>query len=67
MSNGIGQVHVRKQRGKMVVQVMGQTPTGQSFIKQTAKLKAKSGHDPKLKEEILSAVEKLFEENGSPA
>lgn len=60
MANGIGQIHVRKQKGKMVVTGFGQTPRGQKFVKEAIILEVTSPADKKFKGELLAAVEKLI-------
>lgn len=60
MANGIGQVHVRKQRGQLVVIGFGQSPRGQKFIRDYHSLEAASPADPKFKGELKAAVEKLL-------
>ena len=51
---------VRKTRGVMYVYATGRTPTGQKFLKGQVALKSKSMTDPKFKEEMSAAVEKLL-------
>lgn len=55
----IAQIHVRKQRGQMIVTGMSRTPRGQRVIAATEVLEAKSIHDPNLKSEVASAVSKM--------
>lgn len=62
----IAQVHVRKQRGHMVVTGMSRTPRGQRVIAATEVLKAESISDPNLKGEVAAAVSKILAESPSP-
>lgn len=61
MASGIGTVEVKRTHGKLTVQGLGQTPRGQRYIKKAIPLKAQDPSDPKFKEELAAAVEKLFE------
>lgn len=61
MTNKFGQVEVRKQRGKWIVQGMGQTNRGQKFIKKQSEIKATDPHDPKFKAAMAAAVVQLFD------
>ncbi len=63
MANGIGTVHVRRQRGKLVVQGDGKTPRGQSYIKETDALTASSMSDPAFKGQMGQAVDKMLPES----
>lgn len=62
MPAGIGQVHVKKERGVMVVIGKGQTPRGKAYIKAQETLKAKSPRDPLFKSEMKEAIEKMLPE-----
>lgn len=62
MASGIGQVHVKKERGVLVVVGKGATPRGKSYIKKTENLKAKSPSDPLFKDELAVAIKELFPE-----
>lgn len=65
MAIGIGQIHVRKQHGRMVVTGFGSTPRGQKYIKREEKLTSKSPKDPKFKQELTVAVKAIMGEEGS--
>lgn len=65
MGNGIGTIHVRPQRGKLVVQGDGKTPRGQRFIKETEALAVKSMADPNFKAQLSAAVNKMLPEEGT--
>lgn len=60
MVAGIGTVVVRRQRGKLTVQGMGQTPRGQRFIRSAAEINVKQMSDPDFKDELATAVGKLL-------
>jgi len=60
MANGIGTVVVRRQRGKLTVQGLGQTPRGQRFIRSAVELDVDQVRDPEFKDEMATAVEKLL-------
>lgn len=62
MAIGIGAVHVKKERGVMVVVGKGQTPKGKAYIKDRKQLKAKSSKDPNFKAELALAIEEMFTE-----
>lgn len=62
MAAGIGQIHVKKERGLLVVVGKGATPRGKSYIKKTAKLKVKSPSDPMFKDELAAAIKKMLPE-----
>lgn len=62
MAAGIGQVHVKKERGVLVVVGRGQTPKGKAYIKQRAKLSVKSPLDPAFKGELALAIAKMLPE-----
>lgn len=53
-------VRVRKERGVMVVQGMGKTSKGQTYVKAAIRLTATSMSDPQFKAEMKTAVEKLY-------
>lgn len=61
MAKTYGQIEVRRQRGKWIVQGMGQTPRGQKFIKGQAEIKATGPSDPKFKAAMATAVDQLFD------
>lgn len=63
MAIGIGHIHVKKERGVMVVVGKGQTPKGKAYIKKTAKLKAKSPADPLFKDELAAAITEILQES----
>lgn len=60
MANNYGQVHVKRQRGKLVVIGFGQTPRGQKFIRRVEEIKAPKLGDKNFKVDLAGAVEKLF-------
>lgn len=60
MAAGIGQVHVKKERGVLVVIGKGATPRGKSYIKQRAALKAKAPSDPLFKDELAAAISEML-------
>jgi len=56
MAAGIGQVHVKNERGVMVVIGKGQTPRGKAYIKKRETLTVKNPSDPKFKDELAAAI-----------
>lgn len=66
MASGIGQVEVRRSRGKLVVRGLGQTPRGQKFIKHSVELSAKSTADPAFKSELKAVVTEMFAQGSLP-
>jgi len=50
----------RKERGVIVVQGMGRTPKGQTYVKASVPLTVTSVSDPLFKAEMKTAVEKLL-------
>lgn len=67
MSNGLGTIHVRKQRGHIVIQGDGKTPRGQRYIKQTVALKTSSITSPDFKGQMTAAVKEIMAEEGTPS
>lgn len=61
MAKGIAQVVVRRQRGKLNVQGLGQTPRGQSYIKKSVVIEAATMADKNFKAELSDALKELFE------
>ena len=59
---GIHQVEVRRERGRMTVQAIGRTDRGVKYRKQTLRLDAKTTADPRFKQEQEDAVAYLFQE-----
>jgi len=55
------QIIIKKTRGKIAVQAMGQTPRGQAYIKAATLLNVTSITDPKFKKEMAAAVAKLLD------
>ena len=51
---------VRRSRGKLTVFATGRTGRGQSFIKGSVPLEAKSMTDKNFKREMVAAVEQLL-------
>lgn len=64
MAKGIGTVQIRRQRGKLVVQGLGQTPRGQRFIRSTEDLKAPTMASKDFKDEVSVAITKMLGEAG---
>lgn len=60
MANGIGQVHVRMQHGKVTVQGMGQTPRGQRYLKSNIPLEAPRLGSKKFKTQLAVAVKEML-------
>lgn len=60
MPNNVGRIDVRKQHGKMTVTSFGQTPRGQTFIRESVTLSATDPTSKKFKDELLSAVDQLL-------
>lgn len=52
-------IHVRRQRGKLVVQGQGKTPRGTKFIRKEVPVKATKMSDPEFKGELLKAVDEI--------
>lgn len=61
MSYNYGQIHVKRQRGKLVVMGFGQTPRGQKFIRGIESLEVPKTTDKNFKAELANAVAKLFD------
>lgn len=61
MTMQVASIIVKKSRGHMVVAAIGRTNTGQSYIKGTRALAAKSAADPKFKSQLKAAVEELLD------
>lgn len=66
MAIGIGTVQVKRERGVLVVQGLGQTPRGQNYIKDTKSLEVKGSSDPQFKGKLTAAIAQMFTES-SPA
>lgn len=64
--NGVVQVHLRRVRGKLVVQTKGQTPRGKSFLKQEITLPAKRTDSPTFKSDLTAAIEELLAQQELP-
>lgn len=60
MTNGIGTVQIKMERGVLVLQGLGQTPRGQKFIRQSVSLGVKSSSDPAFKANLKTAVEGML-------
>lgn len=60
MPHRYGQVHVKRQRGKLVVIGFGQTPRGQKFIRKVEPVDAPRTADKNFKDDLTTAVAKLF-------
>lgn len=65
MGIGIGTVEVKKSRGEMVVQGLGQSSRGTKFIKDRVPLGVKSSADPEFKGKLAAAITKMFTESPS--
>ncbi len=63
MGIGIGTVEVKKSRGEMVVQGLGQSPRGTKFVKDREELGVKSSADPQFKTKLAAAITKMFTES----
>lgn len=59
MASSINTIHVKRQRGKLVVQGDGRTVKGKRYIVQTVELTAKTPADPNFKSELAAAVAQL--------
>lgn len=66
MSYGIGTVHIRMQRGELVVQGDGQTPRGQRYIKRTVELGVPSMASPGFKSALAAKVNELLAQQVLP-
>lgn len=66
MASGIGVVRVKRERGTLVVQGLGQTPRGTNFIRQSIDLKCKSSADPAFKSNLQTAVAEMFAQSVLP-
>lgn len=60
MPNNILSLELRKQRGVLMVQAIGQTPRGTRFLKQRAFLSTNSPKDETFKAELAEAVQLVF-------
>lgn len=56
-----GRVVVRRERGKLVVNAMAQTPRGKQFIKASEVINAKKVTESSFKKELALAIEELLE------
>lgn len=61
MANGITSIEVRKQRGKVQVLGMAQTPKGQKYIRDRVELEVKDSRDPKFKSEMAAAITQMYD------
>lgn len=59
MLKGVADVHVRKQRGKLVVQMRGKTPRGHSVIKGTIPLTGSELTAKNLKAELPALLSQV--------
>lgn len=55
------QIAVKKERGVMVVNAMGRTPSGRPYIKASKTLTVTSITDKKFKDEMAAAVKELLD------
>lgn len=60
MAHGIGTIQVKRERGKLVVQGLGQTPRGKRFIRQTVVLSAPRIGAKEFKTELSTAVSEMM-------
>ncbi len=56
MGKGIAAIHVRRSHKKVIVQAIGQTPRGQSYLKQAVTLDVRSIADENFKVELAAAI-----------
>lgn len=63
MPVGIGQIHVKKERGVLVVIGRGQTPKGKAYIRKQVKLTALAPSDPIFKGELAAAIMDILPES----
>lgn len=61
MSHNVNTIQLKKERGHMVVTVIGRTPRGVKYLKQSVTLKATSPSDPGFKSELAAAVNTLVD------
>lgn len=59
MGKGIAAIHVRRTHKRVIVQAVGQTPRGQSYLKQAVALKVKFIGDENFKIELAAAVKEI--------
>lgn len=64
MTSGISAIHVKRQRGKVVVLAMGQTPRGQRYLKHMGVLKEELLTDSSLKTSLKIAIDEIMAEEG---
>lgn len=62
----ITRVRLKMERGRMVLQSLKHTTTGQSYVAATTVFDALSIHDPSFKTEIPLAVDRLFSADVEP-
>lgn len=60
MPVGIGAIHVKKERGRMVVIGKGMTPKGKAYIKERKPLLSKSPQESRFKDELEKAVAEIL-------
>lgn len=65
MTSGIATVHVKKARGKIIVEGEGRTPRGQKYLKGNIPLKASKMSDKDFKSELAAAVAELIPQSSS--
>ena len=63
MPSTINTIHVKKERGKLVVQGIGKTPRGKGYILKTIALDAKTPADPAFKSQLAEAVKQMDTES----
>ncbi len=65
MTSGIAAIHVKRQRGKVCVLGMGQTPRGQRYLAEIAVLSAERIEDLSFKAGLATAIKQIMAEEGS--
>lgn len=53
-------IYIKRSRGGLVVAAVGRTDRGQSYLKGSRKLKAKTIGDPDYKQQVKAAVDELI-------
>jgi hypothetical protein len=60
MRSGVFAVRLKIERGLLVVQSLGRTPSGQKYVKGMEKLSFTRMSDPSFKDDMSKAVDKLL-------
>lgn len=66
MTSTIGTIHVKRARGKLVVQGEGRTDRGQKYIIDVKKLDVETPGDPQFKAELALAVKEMIGREPTP-